>query len=142
MKKVYSSQEFDLWGCYQRIKFRFPEQLSLPFNTFQIVTACNPKSVQLETRLNSLRIQKLQRYFESTKRVYFDVECGDENFGWSESSFAVSLSARDWLNLARLYQQNAIYEVKDGELWLIPVMLKNVKATRLGFFEDFVVDCN
>lgn len=138
MKKVHKPQEFALWRIYQRIKFRFPEQISIPNKTFQIVTACNPKSVQTETRHNCLKMQKMQRYFESTKRKYILMECGDANFDWSEPCFLVSLVARDWENLARIYQQNAIYEVNNGVLWLLPVLLKNVEATRLGNFEDFL----
>ena len=140
MKKVHKPQESALWLNYQRIKFRFPEQLSIPFDTFQIITACNPKSVQIETQRNCLKMQKMQRYFESTGREYFKIECGDENFVWLEPGFAVSLAIADCKNLANLYQQNAIYEVKNGLLWLLPVLLKNVEATPLGCFEDFIID--
>lgn len=138
MKKVLNSQVFHLWRNYQGVSFRHHEKLTIPWSDFQIVTAYNPRSVQLPTQANLLKMQKMQRYLESKNIQYRRLECGGRNFVWSEPSFAVKMETLKCINLASLYQQNAIYEIRAGELWLVPLLLKQFDEVCLGVFEDYL----
>lgn len=138
MKKVHISQVFGLWQNYQEIKLRFPAQQSIPVASFSIITACNPRSRLLSDKFNSLRMQKMQRYLNSKKIAHLQVTCGSPDFSWQEPSFALLQPLEPAIRLAKLYEQNAVYYVKNKELWLVPVLISGVEARMMGKLADFL----
>lgn len=102
------------------------------FSSGFILSACNPRSILNNPQKNRLNTEKLRRYLQNKRIEFQELLVGDLEFNWSEHSFLVEVPAPHALNLAKLYRQNAIYQVKQKDLWLLPVLMKNVKATNLG----------
>ena len=142
MKKLHTSPNFALWQCYQDIKIRFQNRASLAVSQklgdeYLIITACNPKSFPLSDQQNRLQTQKMRRYLKTKQIKFCEIHVGNVDFSWSEHSFAMKLSLNRGVNLARIYRQNAIYCVRNGTLWLLPVLLNEYKSENLGPVEDF-----
>lgn len=137
MKKNAYAQVLRLWQAYQTIKIRGNDGKIATLSSGYIITACNPESRVCSARQNRLKTEKLQRYLESHKISAQPVLVGDPDFNWVEPSFCCALDEKHAFNLARQYQQNAIYQIKDNELWLIPVLLKQLAVISLGALKNF-----
>lgn len=48
----------------------------------------------------------------------------DEDERWQEASLLLPLSLPEAIRLAARFGQNALYWVREGELWLVPVLLE------------------
>jgi hypothetical protein len=48
----------------------------------------------------------------------------DEDERWQEASLLLPLSQPEAIRLAARFGQNALYWVREGELWLVPVLLE------------------
>lgn len=140
MKKNAKPQVLALWQTYQNVTFKFPGVLRLQNHPFYILSACNPGSQLLTLDKNNLRTQKLRRYLLNRKIEFSELFCGDINFDWQEASFAIVTSETQIINLARLYEQNAVYWVDDGILHLVPILMKGVTTVKLGLFEQYCAD--
>jgi len=139
MKKNADIQVSSLWRQYQNIRFRdmsYPTTLPADFH---VLTACNPGSKMLPQFKNTLRTQKLARYLDNKQIDFGTVDCGDRQFNWVEASLLVDCNLDECIRLARLYQQNAIYSVVSGELFLVPTLMIGVSKVALGKFSDFLV---
>ncbi|MGD8112073.1 DUF3293 domain-containing protein [Vibrio sp. TRT 17S01] len=104
-----------LWQAYCDPYFRF--ERSVKFAEFAIITAWNPNSKWRSEKENCLNNQLLLQ--DINHNQYIEVVVGDEQFSWSEASFAVEMSRSEAICLARRYQQNAIYYVQREALWLL-----------------------
>ena len=60
---------------------------------------------------------------------------GDINLEWREASYAVEISLQNGLDLAKAFDQNAIYYVESGELYLAFV---TGEIEKIGKFESKV----
>lgn len=65
------------------------------------------------------------------------VECGGLDGSWQEAGFAAAISLELACRLARKWQQNAIYWVEHGQLYLVPVLMEDVMIMKLGEVKDF-----
>lgn len=139
MKKNAYAQVLRLWQAYQAIKIRSNDGNIVTLSPGYIITACNPESRVCSAKQNRLKTEKLQRYLESHDISAQPVLVGDLDFNWVEPSFCCTLDEKRAFNLARLYQQNAIYQIKDNELWLIPVLLKRFPEVSLGPLKNFSI---
>ncbi|WP_338294187.1 DUF3293 domain-containing protein [Planctobacterium marinum] len=138
MKKNAEAQVFRLWKAYQDIKIHTASAKSLISATGFIISACNPRSQLCEQSFNRRKTQKLQRYLESNHIEFKLLLVGDVTFSWSEPSFLIFATESQARNLARIYQQNAVYQLKQGELWLVPVLLGQVTPTSMGPVSTFI----
>nr|WP_243468251.1 DUF3293 domain-containing protein [Vibrio vulnificus] len=66
---------------------------------------------------------------------FCSVLVADKACCWSEESFAVEINLNYALNLAREFQQNAIYFVEQGELFLVSC-LSDERKESLGPFDQ------
>ena len=140
MKKNAEAQVLRLWKAYQDIKIRIDSVPCLLSSNGFIISACNPKSQLCEQTFNKRKSEKLQRYLVSKSVAFQPLLVGDPCFRWSEPSFFISGTTSQAHNLARIYQQNAIYQLKQGELWLVPVLLRQFSDTLLGDVSQHICD--
>lgn len=68
---------------------------------------------------------------------YFPVRCCASDGDWEEAGYIVDIRAEQAYQLAKKWQQNAIYWVEDNQLYLVPVLIKGFKKQRLGKFSAF-----
>lgn len=87
---------------------------------------------------NKLRMEKLQRYIDTTSFECQKVLCSSPDYSWNEPSFAVAMPVVQCVTLAKLYKQNAIYQVKEGALWLVPALIKGVDSLYLGKMANYI----
>lgn len=139
MKKNADAQVLRLWKAYQEIKIRTLEADNIRLSAGFIISAGNPRSVLNNPQKNRLATEKFRRYLQNNNIVFQELLVGDPDFNWSEHSFFAQVTASHALNLAKQYQQNAIYQVKQKDLWLLPVLMKNVTATNLGSLTRFSI---
>ena len=138
MKKNNNLQVLALWRQYQAVKFGIDASNFSPNSGFYIITPCNPRSRLLSEEANSLRVQKILGYIERQAIPYISFDCGDPEFTRHERSFALSLPWHRATNLARLYQQNAIYHIASGQqLWLLPILLRQFSPVHMGPLSNF-----
>ncbi|WP_348541610.1 DUF3293 domain-containing protein [Vibrio fluminensis] len=103
------------WQAYCDPYFKFENRI--PTGDFVIITANNPASYRLEEQENLIRNKCLQ--CDLAPHILHNVLVGNEDFSWSEASFASSISVQLAIELAQKYQQNAIYFVQDEQLKLL-----------------------
>ncbi len=103
-----------LWQAYSHVRFAFESPLRK--RSFAIITAWNPKSQRLSNNENCVNNQRLQQKLMNYD--WSEVVVGDDHFDWFEESFAVVMPLDTALQLARDFDQNAIYYVMNDELML------------------------
>ncbi|MDA0148696.1 DUF3293 domain-containing protein [Vibrio sp. LaRot3] len=105
----------ELWQAYSDpyLKFSAP----FPEQDFAIITASNPHSVICSEQENGLKNSHLRR--DVRRKVCVSVVVGNEDFSWSEESFAIVISKQQAIDLAQKYHQNAIYFVQGKRLFLL-----------------------
>lgn len=121
----------ELWQAYCDPYFSFSAPPKSA--TFAIITAWNPRSVCLSESDNDLNNQHLAQEIDHT--CYTSVRVGNQNFTWSEASFAVDISLEQALILGQKYHQNAIYYVEGEWLYLVSCLEEQSKVL-LGRWQD------
>ena len=111
------------WQAYCDPYFKFEN--TIPIDDFVIITASNPASQRLTKQENCIRNRCLQCDLSQFKT--HGVLVGNSDFSWSESSFASKISLPLAIELARKYQQNAIYFVQDTQLNLLSCLPDRTK---------------
>ncbi|CAM3515968.1 hypothetical protein VA7868_00813 [Vibrio aerogenes CECT 7868] len=119
-----------LWAAYASSCFDFKSPIFA--RNFSIITAWNPESQQLpesENCANNKRLlEKICQYEWACVRV------GDIQFKWIEESFAVAADLETSLQIAREFGQNAIYYVRQGQLFLYACV--DVRVDHLGLLSE------
>ncbi|WP_068712195.1 DUF3293 domain-containing protein [Vibrio tritonius] len=103
-----------LWQSYSEVKFDFEQDFLT--KCYTVITAWNPRSQKLSHSENCLNNQRLQD--ELVDYDWVSVTVGDAKFEWFEESFAVAMELESALELARTFEQNAIYYVRNNILYL------------------------
>ncbi len=103
-----------LWNEYLTTCFRLEKKIN--YLSFAIITAWNPRSKRSSHSLNRTNNQRLQHRLKGYDWTL--LVAGDPTFTWCEESFAVELDLSTALSIAREFEQNAIFYVRDGELFL------------------------
>ena len=111
----------DFYQLYQRVVFLVPEP-PLPNSNFAIITAHNPRGEILDNEKNANLNRLLCQRLQGTEHKSI-IGCSLD-LKHQEASFAVVCDKSQAIELARQFDQNAIYWVENGELWLIPAVLK------------------
>ncbi|WCE30202.1 DUF3293 domain-containing protein [Vibrio sp. SCSIO 43137] len=124
----------DLWRAYQLSYFFLNEPLTM--DKFAIITACNPQSQPTNDRENKRNNRLLEQDISAYR--YQTLSVGDSKKSWIEESFAVELSQNAAVELVKKYQQNAIYYVSEGQLYLVSCMGSEYSKL-LGRFSEKVV---
>ncbi len=103
------------WQAYCDPYFKFENRI--PTGEFVIITAQNPASKKLSEEENCIRNKCLQCDLEQYNFEFVSV--GNNDFSWAEESFVCRISLSFAIELARKYQQNAIYFVQEEQLFLL-----------------------
>ena len=127
-----------LWQVYGNAKFR-PLHSPLPKVPFAVITAHNPRSQIVSDRQNQANQQGLIKELSALGHSYSQVLVGNEDFSYSEPSLAVAMAKSDAIALGKRYQQNAIYWVENGSLYLLPCLMQGQQQQLLGAFDGFLI---
>lgn len=122
----------DLWECYKHSVFLCHQELGDDIN-FAIISAQNPLGT-LCLQPQNLRLDcEFENELHQHGWPYRRVIGASPDLSFKESSWAVLCDKRRALELAKRYQQNAIYWVEQGELYLVPALFGNCEE-HLGAF--------
>jgi hypothetical protein len=116
----------DLWDNYKTSVFLCHQSLGDQIS-FAIISAQNPAG-QLETPSRNLL---LDNHFANTlnrmKVPYRKIVGCSPDFSFQEKSWAVLCDKDKAIDLAIRFEQNAIYWVEQGKLFLVPALLKQAE---------------
>ena len=122
-----------LWRAYSNVRLKF--LAAWECQRYVIITACNPRSSQVSREINCIKNLQLER--DVARFSYQYVKVGDPDFDWVEDSFAVEMPLTQGCDLAQVYEQNAIYFVENGVLFLVSCDQPQ-RQTNLGPLSQFV----
>ena len=111
-----------LWENYRNVCFIAPFAPPV-WAAYAIVTAWNPASQLVGMRRNARRQRALSRHLADTL-VMGPVWGSAPDECWQEASLLLHIPPGEAIRLAARFGQNALYWVVEGELWLVPVLLK------------------
>ncbi|MEZ6952260.1 MULTISPECIES: DUF3293 domain-containing protein [unclassified Aeromonas] len=111
-----------LWENYRNVCFIAPFAPPV-WAAYAIVTAWNPAGQRVGMRRNARRQRALSRHLADTL-VMGPVWGSAPDECWQEASLLLHIPQGEAIRLAARFGQNALYWVVEGELWLVPVLLK------------------
>lgn len=126
-----------LWQVYQEVVF-LPLERKPPWPSFAILTADNPSGRVCSRLVNRCAAAALARRLRSGRYTCLHV-CSPD-LCYCEYSFAAPLPLHMALSLAARFKQIAVYYVRRGRLWLVPVAVRSLpyKPVALGVYPDLV----
>jgi len=121
----------ELWGAYQAVRLQLVE-IPTQWPQFAIITAYNPGSIRHSAGENRELDARLLAQIQALALPHCRGFCCGLDGDWREPGWAVACSLKAALKLATDYQQNAIYYISDGRLFLEPVLLSQVSRVDMG----------
>ncbi|CAH1594422.1 DUF3293 domain-containing protein [Vibrio rotiferianus] len=134
IEKSNTNIDAALWHAYSESYFRFEQEWSS--HQYAVITAWNPYSKLRSNKENCISNHELEQCLKGMK--YVPVTVGDRGFQWFEESYAVEIKPQKAIALAKIFKQNAIYYVVDGELHLISCVGEETRQV-LGEISDKLV---
>ena len=131
-------QSAQLWQLYQHTHFILHQEVS-PDLAFAIVTAHNPRGRLLSNGQNRLLDRKLQGEVGRLQVLARPIIGCSPDLGHREKSWMIFTDRLMSMELARQFQQNAIYWVEAGELWLLPCLMHDQLPVCLGEFAQRLI---
>lgn len=126
-----------LWDSYKASIFLCHQALASDVD-FAIISAQNPAG-QIEHPQLNLRLDKELQAFLNIRRIpYRSVIGSSPDLSFQERSWIVLCDKALAIELARRFLQNAIYWVEQGQLFLVPVLMKKPEEC-LGSFQQRLV---
>lgn len=108
---------------------------SLITSSFGVITACNPDGKNQTDADNQIATESLQRALQEQGLVHFPVIGGSADFTHQEAGYGVMLdSADDAVAWGRKFQQEAIFWVEEGTVFLISCAGHH--SLRVGKWDD------
>ncbi len=132
---VMTSTE-QVWHYYQQTQFLLTQALSSTLS-FAIVTAHNPRGQILCAPQNRLLDRQLQQRIDKLHHPYRTLIGSSIDSSHMEKSWAVPMAKSAAIELAKEFQQNAIYYIDRDKLLLVPCLLP-YSEVYLGYFSDRV----
>lgn len=127
----------ELWGHYSSSVFYVDE---LPvIESFAIITGWNPKSVKKSDERNFSYNQKLMSEIKSRSLRFSKIVGSDREGRWFEESFAVEMPLTEAVELAKQFEQNAIYYVDCDRVRLVPALLDGQNTRDMGLFSELLI---
>ena len=127
-----------LWLAYKNTRFKWQAE-PLTAQAFTIMTAYNPRSVLCSESDNEARQSRLLAAIHASGWRCATLIAGDKGFEYFEPSLAVTCCLKDAADLAKKFEQNAIYHVQDDQLSLVPVLLLNRDQEHIGRFSQRLI---
>ena len=128
----------NLWESYKRSIFFCHQALNCHVD-FAIISAQNPAGISEHPYLNLRRDNELQAYLNQQRLPYRMVIGSAPDRSFEEKSWVVFCDKTDAVSLALKFEQNAIYWVERGELYLVPVLMQQTEECLGKFNERLVV---
>ncbi|WP_166838629.1 DUF3293 domain-containing protein [Rheinheimera pleomorphica] len=130
----------NLWESYKTSIFLCHQALNCDVD-FAIISAQNPAGQTEHPYLNSRRDNELQACLNRQRLPYRSVIGSAPDLSFQEKSWIVLCDKSQAIQLALQFEQNAIYWVEQGELFLVPVLLSQ-QEEKLGRFTERMVLLN
>lgn len=127
-----------LWESYKTSIFLCHQALKGDVD-FAIISAQNPSGVTEHPYLNLRRDNEFQALLNQHRLPYRSVIGSAPDLSFQEKSWIVLCDKQQAIALARQFEQNAIYWVEQGELFLVPVMLSQHEESLGDFSQRLVV---
>ena len=134
MRNVSQGRDQPLWLLYASTCF-VVSQGSGWGGDFAIITACNPRGQLLSAGANRIRDRQLQHRLQQWRVAHLRLVGAAPDLSHQEASWAVWIDEPQALVLAAELEQNAIYYVSAGQLWLQPCLMAGERRA-LGQFRD------
>ncbi|MBU1308090.1 DUF3293 domain-containing protein [Rheinheimera muenzenbergensis] len=129
-----------LWESYKTSIFLCHQALKCDVD-FAIISAQNPAGHTEHPYLNLRRDKELQACLNQQRLPYRSVIGSAPDLTYQEKSWIVLCDKQQAIELALQFEQNAIYWVERGELFLVPVLLQQPEES-LGAFSPRLVLLN
>ena len=128
----------DLWESYKTSVFLCHQPLGDQIN-FAIISAQNPAGQTEHPYLNLRRDNELQACLNQQRLPYRSVIGSAPDLTFQEKSWIVLCDKALAIQLALQFEQNAIYWVEQGELFLVPVLMSQPEESLGAFSQRFVL---
>ena len=129
-----------LWESYKTSIFLCHQALKCDVD-FAIISAQNPAGFTEHPYLNLRRDKELQACLNQQRLPYRSVIGSAPDLTFQEKSWIVLCDKSLAIQLALQFEQNAIYWVEQGELFLVPVLMSQQEES-LGAFSQRLVLLN
>lgn len=126
-----------LWESYKTSIFLCHQALKCDVD-FAIISAQNPAGHTEHPYLNLRRDKELQAYLNLQRLPHRSVIGSAPDLSFQEKSWIVLCDKSLALQLAQQFEQNAMYWVEQGELFLVPVLMP-LREESLGAFSERLV---
>lgn len=126
-----------LWESYKTSIFLCHQALKCDVD-FAIISAQNPAGNTEHPYLNLRRDKELQACLNLQRLPHRSVIGSAPDLSFQEKGWIVLCDKSFALQLAQRFQQNAIYWVEQGELFLVPVLMPQQEES-LGAFSERLV---
>lgn len=123
----------DQWESYKDSVFLCHQPLGDQID-FAIISAQNPKGSLYPLQHNLLLDRELESHLEQQNLPCRKIIGASPDLVFQEKSWAVVCDKSQAIDLALLFQQNAIYWVEAGQLFLVPALLQQAEEY-LGLYQ-------
>ncbi|WP_169753928.1 DUF3293 domain-containing protein [Photobacterium aquae] len=129
-------EKLSLWCSYCSSIFKITQHPVYP--CFAILTAFNPRSTVISNKENRLRHSQLTKELRRSGFSFESVVTCSPDGRWAEQGVMVAMDKSEACRVAARWEQNAIYWVENGELFLVPVLLAGFEQQSLGDWRGFL----
>jgi hypothetical protein len=126
-----------LWESYKTSVFLCHQALNCNID-FAIISAQNPAGHTEHPYLNLRRDNELQACLNQLRLPHRSVIGSAPDLSFQEKSWIVLCDKGKAVKLALQFEQNAMYWVEQGQLYLVPVLMQQ-REERLGHFSERLV---
>lgn len=127
-----------LWESYKTSIFLCHQALRCDVD-FAIISAQNPAGNTEHPYLNLRRDNEFQACLNRCRMPYRSVIGSAPDLSFQEKSWIVVCDKSQAIELALQFEQNAIYWVEQGELFLVPVLLPQQEESLGDFYQRLVL---
>ncbi|MFK5923388.1 MAG: DUF3293 domain-containing protein [Verrucomicrobiota bacterium] len=121
---------------YQQVRFHC-EQKELPA-AFFVVTAHNPEGNTVDDIANQMANEQLRAELESLNFKNFHVTGGNSDFSHAEPGYGIVCTREEALRLARKFRQDAIFEVREGKVFLVSAKDPTELIKKIGLWVELM----
>jgi hypothetical protein len=126
-----------LWESYKSSVFLCHQALNCSID-FAIISAQNPAGNVEHPYLNLRRDNELKACLDQQRLPHRSVIGSAPDLSFQEKSWIVLCDKTQAIKLALQFEQNAMYWIEHGELYLVPVLMQQ-QEEKLGNFSDRLV---
>ena len=121
---------------YRQVHFRC-DQAVLP-TSFFIVTAHNPDGTTVDAEANQRADEELRAEIRHLGYEAFGVTGGNADFTHAEPGWGFPCTREEALSLARRFRQDAVFEIREGQVILISALESPTPDEAIGAWGDLV----